>query len=346
MAMGSGTGAAVGPAGPDGSGGRRMDLRARAGGRAARRRAGGRPPRRGAPGRQGGLVPASGVRGLTRVSSGTPTRCWRSPSPGFPRSTPASWSRRSSRGGLTVPIASHVHRLASDGGRVLFGVDGGGASDGGAEEEDGILSAHRRMGRRRCPAIRPVRRAWNGRPGSTTSASPQTTWCSLSRPPHGCPGRRGQPAPCPSDGCPGARAGSASCRAAWRRVRCALDPARPCLVTHVLGAYDEPDGGIVLYVCRYGVPELGQPVDRSASVVGPAGLGLTGIGGTLGVMERWLIAGERFERMQIDDRFVEYPRLDRPLRGCPVPVRLLRGDGMGGRRARAAMPPRPPRSAC
>ena len=28
-------------------------------------------------------------------------------------------------GGLTVPIASHVHRLASDGGRVLFGVDDG-----------------------------------------------------------------------------------------------------------------------------------------------------------------------------------------------------------------------------
>ena len=26
-------------------------------------------------------------------------------------------------GGLTVPIASHVHRLAADGGRVLFGVE-------------------------------------------------------------------------------------------------------------------------------------------------------------------------------------------------------------------------------
>jgi carotenoid cleavage dioxygenase len=91
----------------------------------------------------------------------------------------------------------------------------------------------------------------------------------------------------------------------------------PCLVTHVLGAYDQPDGGIVLYVCRYGVPEQGQPVDRSASVVGPAGLGLTGIGGTLGVMERWLIAGERLERMQIDDRFVEYPRLDPLCEGAP-----------------------------
>ena len=39
-------------------------------------------------------------------------------------------------GGLTVPIASHVHRLASDGGRVLFGVDAGedGAGDGAGAE--------------------------------------------------------------------------------------------------------------------------------------------------------------------------------------------------------------------
>ena len=28
-------------------------------------------------------------------------------------------------GGLTVPIASHVHRVAADGGRVLFSVVGG-----------------------------------------------------------------------------------------------------------------------------------------------------------------------------------------------------------------------------
>ena len=38
-------------------------------------------------------------------------------------------------GGLTVPIASHVHRLAADGGRVLFAVDDG-AVDGG-EVDDG-----------------------------------------------------------------------------------------------------------------------------------------------------------------------------------------------------------------
>ena len=42
-------------------------------------------------------------------------------------------------GGLTVPIASHVHRLASDGGRVLFGVEGGVAVDDGGDEGDGIF---------------------------------------------------------------------------------------------------------------------------------------------------------------------------------------------------------------
>ena len=50
-------------------------------------------------------------------------------------------------GGLTVPIASHVHRLAADGGRVLFGVDdGGGDGDGGVDDGEGIVPAHRRMG--------------------------------------------------------------------------------------------------------------------------------------------------------------------------------------------------------
>jgi carotenoid cleavage dioxygenase len=85
----------------------------------------------------------------------------------------------------------------------------------------------------------------------------------------------------------------------------------PCLVTHVLGAYDE-DGGeaIVLYVCRYEVPEKGQAVDLSSSVVGPAGIGLSLIGGGLPVLERWRIAGDRLERAQLDDRMVEYPRAD------------------------------------
>ena len=84
----------------------------------------------------------------------------------------------------------------------------------------------------------------------------------------------------------------------------------------MLGAYDEPDGAIVLYVCCYGVPEAGQSVDTSASVVGPPGLALSGIGGTLGVLERWRISGERVERVQVDERFVEYPRMDASCEGA------------------------------
>ena len=44
-------------------------------------------------------------------------------------------------GGLTVPIASHVHRLAADGGRVLFGVDDGSddGDGGGVDDGEGIF---------------------------------------------------------------------------------------------------------------------------------------------------------------------------------------------------------------
>jgi carotenoid cleavage dioxygenase-like enzyme len=102
----------------------------------------------------------------------------------------------------------------------------------------------------------------------------------------------------------------------------------PSLVTHVLGAYDEPQGDgavgdgavgddpIVLYVCRYGVPEAGQAIDLSTSVVGPAGIGLTGIGGTLGVLERWRIVGGQIEQTQVDERHVEYPRTDAQCEGA------------------------------
>ncbi len=108
----------------------------------------------------------------------------------------------------------------------------------------------------------------------------------------------------------------------------------PCLVTHVLGAWDEGRGGergrdgrrggasgdppdMSLFVCRYEVPEAGQPVDLAASVVGPAGLGRTPIGGGLAVLERWRLVGDRLERTQLDDRRVEYPRMDPTLEGQP-----------------------------
>jgi carotenoid cleavage dioxygenase len=96
----------------------------------------------------------------------------------------------------------------------------------------------------------------------------------------------------------------------------------PCLVTHILHAYDEGgsdlgEGAIVLYVCRYEVPEKGQPVDLESSVVGPAGIGASFIGGGLGVLERWRIDANGLERRPVDDRFVEYPRSDALLEGLP-----------------------------
>jgi carotenoid cleavage dioxygenase-like enzyme len=224
-------------------------------------------------------------------------------------------------GGLTVPIASHVHRSASDGGRVLFGVDDGSHEDGGVlEDREGIFlrigewdAAGALLGAR---SVELERSTWQHDIAVTAEhvvfiespTSRLTTGPGAASPvPFGwVPGaegwigvvRRG-------DGGGGGGGGDGADGAPVRWIR--LDP---CLVTHVLGAYDEPDGVIVLFACCYGVPEAGQPVDTSVSVVGPPGLGLSGIGGTLGVLERWRIAGEQIERVQLDERFVEYPRMD------------------------------------
>jgi carotenoid cleavage dioxygenase len=88
----------------------------------------------------------------------------------------------------------------------------------------------------------------------------------------------------------------------------------PCLVTHVVGAWEEQgqrgDPEIVLYVCRYDAPEEGQPVDLAVSVVGPAGVGLSPIGGSMAVLERWRVIGDRLERTQVDEPHIEYPRID------------------------------------
>jgi carotenoid cleavage dioxygenase len=97
----------------------------------------------------------------------------------------------------------------------------------------------------------------------------------------------------------------------------------PALVTHVLGAWEErvgpaaSDVEIVLYVCRYEVPEPGQPVDLTASVLGADGIGMTPIGGSLAVLERWRITGDRLERALVDERRVEYPRMDATCEGWP-----------------------------
>jgi carotenoid cleavage dioxygenase len=220
-------------------------------------------------------------------------------------------------GGLTVPIASHVHRLAADGGRVLFGVDDGSHLDGDDEDGEGIFL---RIGEwdaagalRSAQSVELERATWQHDVGVTATRvvfleSPTT------RLPAGALGARSA---VPFGWVPGAEgwigvvsrrygeSDAAEAAAAVRWIR--LDPT---LVTHVLGAYDESDGTIVLYVCCYGVPEAGQHIDLSMSVVAPAGLALSGIGATLGTLERWRIVGEQVERTQLDERFVEYPRMD------------------------------------
>jgi carotenoid cleavage dioxygenase len=92
----------------------------------------------------------------------------------------------------------------------------------------------------------------------------------------------------------------------------------PCLVTHVLGAWEEESSGdIVVFVCRYDALDAGRPYDPAESVVGPQGVGLTSIGGSLGLLERWRVTADRVERAQVDDRYVEYPRMDALLEGAP-----------------------------
>jgi carotenoid cleavage dioxygenase-like enzyme len=230
-------------------------------------------------------------------------------------------------GGLTLPIASHLHRLASDGSRVLFGIDdavhrggaGTGQNGGDDADDDGIFL---RIGEwdgagnlRTTQSVELERATWQHDIGVTATHVVFIESSTTRLLPH----QDGAGAPVPFGWVPGTegwlgvvpRVGDGSV-VRWIR----LDP---CLVTHVLGAYDEPgdDETIVLYVCRYGVPESGQPVDLSASVVGPAGVGLSGIGGTLGVLERWRIGHDRVERVQVDDRSVEYPRMDAQCEGAP-----------------------------
>ena len=234
-------------------------------------------------------------------------------------------------GALAVPIASHVHRVAADGSRVLFAVDDGlGRAETNGEQpaQEGIWL---RIGEweatgalRSAQSVELERATWQHDIGVTADhvvfiESPTTrlTQAGESAVPFGwVPGGEGWVGVVPRGGDGDDDGGGGGVR--WFR----LDP---CLVTHVLGAV-EVDAGrgvsargggggaadvpIVLYVCRYAVPEAGQPVDLSASVVGPDGIGLSAIGGSLAVLERWRIVGDRVERMQLDERHVEYPRID------------------------------------
>jgi carotenoid cleavage dioxygenase len=223
-------------------------------------------------------------------------------------------------GALSVPIASHAHRVASDGARVLFAVDDRRQPDSSwsLEAADGQPEGiWLRIGEwdaggalRGAQSIELERATWQHDIAVTSGhmvfiESPTTR---LDDPggravPFGwVPGAEGWLGVLPRDG-----DGS---EVRWFR----LDP---CLVTHVLGAWEEDSGEIVLFVCRYDALEGGRPYDPTESVVGPQGVGLTSIGGSLAVLERWRVTADRVERSQVDDRRVEYPRMDALLEAAP-----------------------------
>lgn len=240
-------------------------------------------------------------------------------------------------GGLTVPIASHVHRVASDGSRVLFSVDDGTSADayggetgagdgvGTVSEPDGIWLRIGEWdaggGLRHSQSVELERATWQHDVAVTANfvvfiESPTTRVAAdpdMAVPFGWVPGSEGWLGIVPREG--------DGTVVRWFR----LDP---CLVTHVLGAYEEDtttsggadatrDGAIVLYVCRYAVPEPGQPVDLAASVVAPRGIGLSAIGGSLPVLERWRVTVDALERTELEERHVEYPRIDAFLEGAP-----------------------------
>jgi carotenoid cleavage dioxygenase len=217
-------------------------------------------------------------------------------------------------GGLRVPIASHVHRDALTGGRILFGVEQG-TEDAdpflrlGEWDAAGALTHHME--------VQLERATWQhdlGVTGRRIAFIESPTEFSEFFAEEGS--EEVAPVAVPYRWKPGAqgwvgvvdRKGDGS-DVQWARVD-------PCLVTHVLHAYDEDDA-VVLYVCRYEVPEEGQPVNLHVPVVGAAGIGMSLIGGGLPLLERWRIAGDKVERSQVDERMVEYLTSDPLCEGGP-----------------------------
>ena len=248
-------------------------------------------------------------------------------------------------GGLRVPIASHVRRVAADGCRVLFSVDDGSgtgdATGGPADETTGSDGGDRetflRIGEwdeagdlRTAMAIGLERATWQHDIGVTERhvvfiESPTRRLSPASDSEGDSEGEDSWSASVPFGWVPGAegwvgvvaRGGDGS-DVQWLSVP-------PCLVTHVLGAWDVPaedrrngGGGTTweLYVCCYQAPEVGQRVDLATSVVGPEGIGCSPIGGGVAVLQRWRMEGDRLERTTLDDRGVEYPRMDAVLDGA------------------------------
>ena len=243
----------------------------------------------------------------TPASSGTPARCWRCPS----RAAVAVLALPGARGVRRRPDRAHRFARAPAGRRrrrVLFGVDDGSDGDGGggATSGEGILL---RIGEwdaagalRSAQSVELERATWQHDIGVTAEhvvfiESPTTR---LPAGPRWC-----QP-PCRSGGCPGpkvARRGAS--RGGGRRWRSAgaLVPARP-LPGHprARGVRRTRRGRSSSTSAATTCPKAGQPVDSAASVVGPPGIGADGDRREAGRAGAWRIAGERVERVQVDDR--------------------------------------------
>ena len=277
-------------------------------------------------------------------------------------------------GDLTVPIASHVHRVASDGGRVLFAVDdggvdghrGGGEVEGGGVGEGEVEGTFLRIGEwdasgglRTAQSVELERATWQHDIGVTAGhvvfiESPTTT----------IDGRRTPTPRCRSDGCPVPKAGWALSGAVPTERTVRWFRLDPCLVTHVLGAYEERHGRdgvvtgiaadaragpIVLFVCCYGVPEVGQPVDLAASVVAAGGHRSDVDRREPGCPGALANRGGGHRANLVDERYVEYPRIDAACEAAAFrygyALEMAWGDhsGDGGRfasrAARAGMPP-------
>ena len=275
---------------------------------------------------------------------------------------PSQYSRLLGRGefggGLTVPIASHVHRVASDGARVLFSVDDGlGVGDDADARAGGETEVWLRLGEwdasgglRNAQSVALERATWQHDIGVTedhvvfiesptrrlegSCAAWWGRWVAV-RPATMSALRRRPTRRCRSGGCPAPKGGSAWCPGAatarwcvgsastrvWSPM-CSVRGKRSAARSRAgrrrgcIGAGASGDlRDLALFVCRYDAPEPGQLVDLGASVVGPAGIGRTPIGGSLAVLERWRLVGDRLERPQLDDRHVEYPRMDQTCEG-------------------------------
>ena len=198
--------------------------------RSERRRARGRAARGGAARRQGRVWYRVGVARPTRVSSGTPTRCWRSPEPGMPLAVLPLLGAGGVRGRADRPdrVARAPGGLRRRPGALRRSTTELGASDDatldGGRPGSGCASANGTPpGRlRSAQSVALERATWQHDIGVTG-----TTSCSSSRPPTRLAGRRARQRRALRMGAREPRAGSAWCRGGGGRLGCALDPARP-----------------------------------------------------------------------------------------------------------------------